>query len=118
MLEQAPGKTACLFYSGGFTSLAGKALQSVEVELIVSGGPPDFIGHQNDTPAGALTTTGIPYRSTASALGTAAWVPLPIGIGQALVSGAIRGIGIVSNGQTGTYTGSGSVRLTPLSVTI
>ena len=118
VMEQVPGKTACLFYSGGFTALAGKALESVEVELIVNGGPPDFIGHQNDTPTGALTTTGVPYRSVVSVPGTAVWLPLPIGMGQALVSGAIRGLGIVSNGQTGTYTGSGRVRLTPLSVTI
>jgi hypothetical protein len=118
-LEQGPGKVACLFYPAAFSSLAGKFLQTVEVELIVnSGGPPDFIGHQNDTPAGALVTTGLPFRSTTYAPGTSVWFPLSIGIGQALVSGAIRGIGIVSNGQTGSYSGSGRVRLTPLDVTI
>jgi len=119
VLQQAPGKVACLFYSGGLGSLAGVFLQKVEIELVVSsGGPPDFIGHQNDLPTGALTTTGLPYRSTTYTPGTAVWLPLSIGMGQALVSGAIRGIGIVSSGQTGTYSGSGRVRLTPLDVTI
>jgi len=119
VLDQGPGKVACLFYSGGFAPLVGVALQSVEVELTIdSGGPPDFIGHQNDLPSGALTTTGVPYRSPGTSLGTSMWMSLPIGIGQALVSGAIRGIGIVSNGQTGSYSGTGRVRLTPLSVTI
>jgi hypothetical protein len=119
VLEQAPGKTACLFYSGGLGSLSGVFLQKVEIELIVnSGGPPDFIGHQNDLPTGALVTTGLPYRSTTYAPGTAVWFPLSIGLGQALVSGAIRGIGIVSNGQQGSYSGTGRVRLTPLDVTI
>lgn len=119
VLEQGPGKVACLFYSGGFGSLAGVFLQKVEVELIVgSGGPPDFIGHQNDDPVGALTTTGLPFRSSTSTAGTSVWFPLSIGLGQALVSGAIRGIGIASSGQTGTYSGTGRVRLTPLDVTI
>lgn len=119
VLEQAPGKTACLFYSGGLGALSGVFLQKVEIELIVnSGGPPDFIGHQNDLPAGALVTTGLPFRSTTYTPGTSVWFPLSIGIGQALVSGAIRGIGIVSNGQQGSYAGSGRVRLTPLDVTI
>lgn len=119
VLEQAPGKTACLFYPGGFSGLSGMFLQKVEIELIVlSGGPPDFIGHQNDLPLGALTTTGLPYRSTTYTPGTSVWFPLSIGIGQALVSGAIRGIGIVSSGQQGSYAGTGRVRLTPLDVTI
>lgn len=119
VLQQAPGKVACLFYSGGLGSLAGVFLQKVEIELIInSGGPPDFIGHQNDTPAGALTTTGLPYRSTTYAPGTAVWLPLSLGMGQALVSGVIRGIGIASSGQVGSYSGSGRVRLTPLDVTI
>jgi hypothetical protein len=115
VLEQGPDKVACLFYSGGLTSLVGVKLQQVEIELTInSGGPPDFIGHQNDQPTGALVTSGVPFRSE----GTTNWLTLPIGIGQALVSGAIRGIGIVSNGQVGSYSGTGRVRLTPLSVTI
>jgi hypothetical protein len=119
VLEQAPGNTACLFYSGGLGSLSGVFLQKVEIELIVnSGGPPDFIGHQNDLPSGGLVTTGLPFRSTTYTPGTAVWFPLSIGMGQALVSGAIRGIGIVSNGQVGSYSGTGRVRLTPLDVTI
>lgn len=119
VLEQGPGRVACLFYSGGFGALAGVFLQKVEIELIVnSGGPPDFIGHQNDQPAGALVTTGLPYRSTTYTPGTAVWFPLSIGLGQALVSGAIRGLGIVSSGQQGSYGGTGRVRLTPLDVTI
>lgn len=118
VLEQGPGKVACLFYSGGFAALAGKALQSVEVELVInSGGPPDFVGHQNDQPIGALVTAGAPYRSMVVP-GSSFWMSLPITIGNSLVSGAIRGIGIVSNGQVGSYSGTGRVRLTPLDVTI
>lgn len=115
VLTQGPGKVACLFYGGGLAGLAGVKLQQVEIELTTdSGGPPDFIGHQNDQPVGALVTTGMPFRS----MGTGTWLTLPIGIGHALVSGAIRGIGIVSAGQSGVYSGTGRVRLTPLSVTI
>lgn len=120
VLEQASGRVACVFFNGGFGALAGVALQSVEIEMVIStgGGPPDFVGIQNEGAAGILSTTGVPFRSVNNSPGAAVWMPLPIGIGQALVSGAIKGIGITSNGQSGSYTGSGRVRLTPLSVTI
>lgn len=114
-LTQGPDSYPCWFY-GTMPVIAN--LQSVEIEIFGSGGPPEFLAHKTvaATPGVPLVLVpGSPWIPTI----TTGWIPLPLGWGRDLLSGAIEGFAISSsNGQIGTYTGTGRVRFTPLAVTI
>jgi hypothetical protein len=121
VLQQARDQVACWFYSStAWSALVGRSLQLVEIEVTrTSGGPPLFVQHLNSTAVGVLSVvSGAPWAPTSPPAGVPTWIKLPIGWGMNLVSGTTKGIGIVSNGQSGVYSGTGRVRLTPLSVTI
>jgi hypothetical protein len=97
------------------SSLRTTLLERVEIELfMVSGGPPEFATHANSTLSGPLTVSDYIWRVGA----WTDWYPLPISWGDQLIAGGISGFAVVSSGQSGTYSGTGRVRLTPLSVTI
>lgn len=115
-LTQAPGNYAAFFY-GTIPVIAN--LQSVEIELTgINGGPPEFVKHNTLNSAGAGIIDIVPGNSWKPATPVLAWWSLPIGWGKDLMNGIIKGFAISSSGQTGTYTGTGRVRFTPLAVTI
>lgn len=124
VLVQSPDEVACFFYTpASFVSAIATILQLVEIEIIrVSGGPPTFIPHLNLNTATSLQIPGdlsFWRPDVVLPIGTPTWVPLPVGWGQDLVSGDIKGIGIWTDlDVTGVYSGTGRVRLTPLSVTM
>jgi hypothetical protein len=116
-LQQGPGLLAGWRYLfTAFVPLYRTIFQQVEVEITrVSGGPPElvrFLGAVPEIPPGP------PWQAPLTDAGVPTWVSVPLGWGQELLTGDVDGIGIISSGQDGVYSGTGRVRLTPLSVTI
>ncbi len=113
---QAPGVVGAWTYNQ--LALPNVMLEKVEIEIVmVSGGPPEFVAHSNSTLAGPLEVSDYVWRVAKPVYNVASWVPLPISWGDDLINGSISGFGLSSSGQSGTYSGTGRVRLTPLSVT-
>lgn len=123
-LLQSADQVACFFYSpAAFTAVSGLTFQQAEIEITrTSGGPPEFVPHLNLSTATALSLPAdlTFWRPDVSLpVGVPSWVPLPLGWAQGLVAGTIKGIGIWTDLEaSGVYSGTGRVRLTPLSVTI
>lgn len=114
-LVQSPTQYASWFYSAGsLSTLAGYSLAAVEVEVTrTSGGPLEFTTHSNVSGSGAYTGGTDRFGAPATPVGVATWVPLPLDWGTELISGAIRGVSIGGGLFSGTYSGTGRIRLTP-----
>lgn len=114
-LIQSPTKVAAWFYAGGaFSTMAGVSLGAVEVEVTrLTGGPLELTTHQNVTGTGSFLGTGDWFGVAAPPAGVATWVSVPLDWGQQLAAGAIRGLAIGGGMYSGTYSGTGRVRLTP-----
>lgn len=123
-LLQSEDQVACFFYApAAFAAVSGLTFQQAEIEITrTSGGPPEFVPHLNvDTVTGLSLPSDMTFwrPDVALPIGVPTWVPLPVGWAQDLVAGTIKGIGIWTDlGSSGEYSGTGRVRLTPLSVTI
>jgi len=116
-LVQSPTQLASWFYAAGaFASFAGWPLGAVEIEVTrTAGGPPEFTTHQNVTGSGTYLSGGDDYMAVPSTpAGVATWVSLPLDWGARLASGAIKGISVGGGTYSGTYSGTGRVRLSPL----
>lgn len=116
-LQQGPEFMAAWRYdTEALMLMKDTVLQKVEIEITcVSDGPPELVRFIGDPP---VVVPGPPWQVQQTAVNIPTWVPMAIGWGQELINGISDGIGITSSGQTGVYSGTGRVRLTPLSVTI
>lgn len=116
-ITQGPTSYGLWFYNtpAAFTSVATAALASFEIEVTrTAGGPPEFRAHGNASGAGDLVLVGDLFGSVLPPLSVATWVSLPIDWGQQLAVGTIKGIAIGGGLFTGSYSGTGRVRLTPV----
>lgn len=115
-LVQSPTKLASWFYTAGaFSSVAGWALGSVELEVIRStGGPLEVTPHGNTTGSGTYLAVDERHLWPSTPVGVATWVPLPLDWGARLATGVIKGFSIGGGTYSGTYAGTGRVRLTPI----
>lgn len=114
-LNQSPTLLASWFYTAGaFATLTGVPLSAVEIEVTrAGGGPLELTTHQNATGSGPYVGGTDRFGAPATPGGVATWVPLPLDWGASLSSGAIRGISIGGGLFSGTYSGTGRIRLTP-----
>lgn len=115
VLNQSPTTVGAWFYAAGaFSAMAGVPLGAVEVEVTrTTGGPVEFTTHQNMSGAGTFLGTDDWFGAASPEVGVATWTPVPLDWGTQLASGAIKGIAIGGGLYTGTYSGTGRVRLTP-----
>lgn len=113
---QSPTSYACWFYTPGvFTAVAGAPLATFEIELTrTSGGPPEFRAHQNSVAVGDLTLIGDLHGGPLPSPGVPTWITLPIDWGLQLTSGTIKGIAVGGGLFTGSYGGTGRLRITPV----
>ena len=114
-LVQSPTQLASWFYTAGaFSTLATSPLSAAQVEVTrTGGGPLEFTTHRNATGAGVYDGTGDWFGVPATPLGVATWVSLPLDWGRQLANGTIRGVSIGGGTFSGTYSGTGRIRLTP-----
>lgn len=114
-LVQSPTQLASWFYTAGaFSSLSGVPLGAVELEVTRSGGGPlELTTHRNSVGSGAYDGTGAWFGAPVTPVGVATWVPLPLDWGLQLATSSIRGVSIGGGTFSGTYSGTGRIRLTP-----
>lgn len=116
-ITQSPTSYGLWFYNTptAFTTVATAALASFEIEVTrTSGGPPEFRAHGNASGTGDLVLLGDLFGTTPPPVGVATWQALPIDWGQQLALGTIQGVAIGGGLFTGSYSGTGRVRLTPV----
>jgi hypothetical protein len=117
VINQGPGLVGAWGYNA--VALRTVMVEKVEIEInLLDGGPPEFINHRSASASGVLAESEFIWRVPRPAAGVLSWVSLPIGWGLDLINGTINGFGLHSSGQSGTYSGTGRVRVTPLSVTM
>jgi hypothetical protein len=114
-----PTRTGAWFYSpGAFSALADIPMASVEIAITrTAGGPPELVALTNTSalgPPAAVTYTASRYGLANTPIGVSTWLPLPLEWGQGLASGEIGAIGVGGALYSGTYTGTGQIRMTPL----
>lgn len=116
-LIQEPDRAGCFFYAAGaFTTMSTAALATFEIEVTcTAGGGPDFILHNNVTGAGPLVLADtMIFSAEPTTLSTPVWVKLPVGWGEKIVQGSAQGIGIGLGSRSGTYSGTGRLRVTTI----
>ncbi len=105
---------AWFYLTSAFSSMVGLSLKSFEIELTETEWKGiDYATATNASATGLYTPVDY-FISPAAAVGVPTWMPLPLTWGQQMITGAIKSIALGGGQYSGTFTGTGRLRLTAI----